>query len=234
MNSSDALTTKSALIIGSSGGIGGATVAVLRSIDRQWTVQSLSRSKDGFDITVEASIIQAAEAFLLEELKFDLIINATGMLEANGHPPEKSFSSIEQTAMKAVLATNAIGPALLFKHFSKFLNPRKKSVFATLSARVGSIGDNRLGGWMSYRASKAALNQIIRCAAIEMSRTQPNAIVVALHPGTIETALTQKYAKGRFTDTAQASAQKMLNVIDNLTVVDTGKFFDYAGNEIDW
>ncbi|NJL18651.1 MAG: SDR family oxidoreductase, partial [Nitrospira sp.] len=132
---------------------------------------------------------------------FDLIFVATGILENDDARPEKSFAELSPEAMARVFAANAVGPALVFKHFAGLLPLKERSVIAVLSARVGSIGDNRLGGWMSYRASKAALNQIVRCAAIELKRTRPEAVALALHPGTIETALTEKYAKGRFTAT---------------------------------
>ena len=136
--------------------------------------------------------------------------------------------------MTAAFATNAIGPALLFKHFTRLLPLKSRGVFATLSARVGSIGDNRLGGWMSYRASKAALNQIVRCAAIETGRTRPQAVIVALHPGTIETALTERYAHGRYTATPAEAADQMIAVLDGLTPDMSGEFMDYAGEKIPW
>ena len=109
-----------------------------------------------------------------------------------------------------------------------------RSTFSSLSARIGSIGDNRLGGWVSYRASKAALNQIVRCAAIEAGRMNPNAILVALHPGTVETALTRRYARGRFTATPNTAANQLLDVIDGLTPEDSGGFFDFEGKPIEW
>ncbi len=224
----------SALVIGASGGIGDAFVSVLSERIGAERVSALSRRDDGFDITDETSV--AAHAARLSEAgaAFDFIIDATGTLEPAGFPPEKSFSKIDPAAMSAAFAVNAIGPALLFKHFSKLLPTKDRSVFATLSARVGSIGDNRLGGWVSYRASKAALNQIVRCAAIEIRRTRPDAIILALHPGTIETALTRKYARGRYTASPIQAADQMVNVLLGMTAEASGKFFDYAGEEITW
>lgn len=165
---------------------------------------------------------------------FDLIFNAAGILEANGAAPEKAFRDIEAAAMMRAFAVNAAGTALAFKYFLPLLKHDGRTVFATLSARVGSIGDNRLGGWMSYRASKAALNQIVRCAAIEETRRNKHSLVVALHPGTIETPLTQKYARGRYTASAGTCARDLLGVLARLTPEQSGGFFDYAGEAVPW
>ncbi len=229
-----AAPNRSALVIGASGGIGAAIASALREDSAFASVVTLSRTSNGFDITNECSVREGAAQLAEHGSRFDLIFDATGALEANGNPPEKAFAALEPASLQASFSVNAVGPALLFKHFASLLNHKGRSVFATLSARVGSIGDNRLGGWMSYRASKAALNQIVRCAAIEIKRGRPNSIVVALHPGTIETPLTRKYARGRFTHTANAAARKMLNALEALSAKDTGKFFDYAGNIVDW
>ena len=165
---------------------------------------------------------------------FDLIVVSTGVLESDGARPEKSFAELSPEAMARVYAANAIGPALVFKHFAPMLPAKERGVFAFLSARVGSIGDNRLGGWVSYRASKAALNQIVRCAAIELRRTRPDAIALALHPGTIDTALTKKYAGGRFTATPDECAENLLRVCAGATPESSGRFFAYDGAEIAW
>lgn len=192
----------------------------------------LSRSADGFDLTDEASIASAAAR--LDGRSFDFIFIATGVLESGGARPEKSFAELAPEAMARVYAANAIGPALAFKHLAPLLPAKGRSVIAFLSARVGSIGDNRLGGWMSYRASKAALNQIVRCAAIELRRTRPEAIALTLHPGTIGTALTEKYAGGRFTATPEECAENLLRVCAFATPEMSGRFFDYDGAEIAW
>lgn len=223
-----------ALVIGASGGIGSAITAALRNLRGHNFVKTLSRRADGFNITDETSIASASNRFSQQNLRFDLIFNATGILEMNGNPPEKSFAELKADAMISAFSVNSVGPALTFKHFMPLLCRHQRSVFATLSARVGSIGDNKLGGWMSYRASKAALNQIIRCAAIENTRGRPNSIVVGLHPGTIETPLTTKFARGRFTDTPNDAAHKLLHALGGLTNEDNGKFLDYAGNKVDW
>lgn len=222
-----------ALVIGASGGLGGALAAALAGDPACARAQILSRSKDGLDLADEASVAAAAGKIDAGD-GFDLIVNAAGALEIDGAPPEKAFKEIEAATMARAFAVNAVGAALAFKYFAPLLKRDGRAVFATLSARVGSIGDNRLGGWMSYRASKAALNQIVRCAAIEETRRNRDSIVVALHPGTIETPLTEKYAKGRYTATREGAARNLLSVISSLAPEQTGGFFDYAGAEIPW
>ena len=217
------MTTRS-LVLGSNGGIGGAFVRHLPG------ARGLSR-KDGLDWTRPAE----AEATLLSASgPFDLILDATGALEIDGHGPEKQLRAIEAEAMAAQFAVNAIGPALILKHHDHLLPRTGRAVIATLSARVGSIGDNGLGGWISYRASKAALNQIVRTAAIEISRKRPEAIVVALHPGTVATGLSAKFAGNRETFTPDEAAAKLLAVLDILSPADTGGFFAYDGLRIPW
>jgi NAD(P)-dependent dehydrogenase (short-subunit alcohol dehydrogenase family) len=218
-----------ALAIGASGGIGGALVAALER--RGASVVGISRRTDGLDLTDEASIAAAAGRL---EGPFDLILDATGALEIEGRGPEKTIGAIDPVAMAAQFAVNAIGPALLLKHFHGRLPRAGRGVFATLSARVGSIGDNRLGGWISYRAAKAALNQIVRTAAIEIARKRPEAVVVALHPGTVRTALTDRYAGSHPTVAPEEAAVHLLAVIDRLTPAETGGFFAWDGQRIPW
>ena len=219
----------SPLVIGGSGGIG---AAVADALERKAAVTRLSRRADGLDIADEGSV--AAAAARLKDQRFDLIVVATGVLESAGARPEKSFAELDPAAMARVYAANAVGPALIVKHFAPLLAGKERSVFAFLSARVGSIGDNRLGGWMSYRASKAALNQIVRCAAVELKRARPQAIALALHPGTIDTALTKKYAGGRFTATPAECAENLIRVCAVATPEMSGRFFAYDGAEIEW
>lgn len=218
-----------AVIIGASGGIGGALVASLRAQGAE--VVGLSRRDDGFDITDEVSIAQhlgALEGF------FDLVFVATGALELGGHPPEKALKMLDPAAMAAQFALNAMGPALVLKHAQRLLPKDAPSRFAALSARVGSIGDNGLGGWHSYRAAKAALNQFIHTGAIEVARSHPQAVVVALHPGTVATPLTAKYAGGHPTVTPQQAAANLLAVLAGLTPAQSGGFFDWQGKAIAW
>ncbi len=218
-----------ALVIGASGGIGAAVAAALAARGAQ--VVRLSRRGTGLDVTDEASVARAAGSLAIS---FDLIFDATGGLEIDGRGPEKTIAAIDPGAMAAQFALNAIGPALLLKHLHGRLAEDRRAVFATLSARVGSIGDNRLGGWISYRAAKAALNQIVRTASVEVARKRPMAVVVALHPGTVRTSLTAKYAGGHATVSPEAAAGNLLTVIDGLTPADTGGFFAWDGAAIPW
>lgn len=227
-----------ALVVGASGGIGSALVDHLRADPRAAHVSTLSRRDDGLELTDEATIEAAAERLAATAVTtygpLHLVIDATGALEADGTPPERSWKRLDPAAMHAAFAVNAVGPALLFKHLHPLLAPEPGVVFATLSARIGSIGDNRLGGWMSYRVAKAALNQVVRCASIELGRRIPGSIVLALHPGTIETALTRPYARGRYTHTAAECASNLMAVIDARTADDTGSFWAYDGSPIPW
>lgn len=220
---------ENALIIGSSGGIGSALVAELEN--RGVAVTGLSRSEDGLDVTDEASV-EAALGTL--DGSFDLIFVVTGALVAGGFEPEKTVKSLTSDAMIAQFKINTIGPALVLKHALRLLPKDKRAVFAAMSARVGSIGDNALGGWYSYRTAKAALNQIIRTGAVELSRTHKHAICVALHPGTVATRFTEKYAGRHKTVPAEDAARNLLSVIEGLRPEQTGGFFDWAGKEVPW
>ncbi len=225
-----------AVVIGARGGIGAAVAAALEADPRCGGVSTLARG-DGalpFDVTSEASVAAAAARLKGEVGEIDLVFIATGALTINGRGPEKSFKELDPEVMQAAFAINALGPALAIKHFAPLLARRRRSAIAALSARVGSIGDNRLGGWTSYRASKAALNQILRCAAIELSRTHPKAVCAALHPGTVATALTAPYVGDRPVATPQAAADRLLSVLDGLGGSDSGGFFAYDGSAIDW
>lgn len=223
-----------AIVIGASGGIGGAVLSLLEADARCAYALPLSRSKDDLDITDEKSVAVAASRLGDQRGTFDLIFNATGALTIDGVGPEKSIKAIDPLQMAKQFAVNAIGPALLLKHFAPLLKREEKCIFASLSARVGSIGDNRLGGWISYRASKAAQNQITRTAAIEIMRTNSQAIVVALHPGTVATDLSQPFTKGRDRFEPEESAARLLKTIDALTADQTGQFFAYDGSRIEW
>ena len=220
---------KRALVIGASGGIGAAVCASLRA--RGVEVTGLSRSGDGLDVTDEASV--AAHLAALQG-PFDLVLVATGALEIGGAVPEKTLRALSARAMLDQFALNCVGPALVLKHGLSLLPRDRRAVLAVLSARVGSIGDNQLGGWTSYRAAKAALNQVMRCAAIELGRTHPQAVCVALHPGTVRTAFTEKYL-GRHPAVAPSeAAANLLAVIDGLTRDDSGGFFDWQGRVVPW
>lgn len=220
---------KRALIIGSSGGIGAAFCRTLKA--RGYAVDGLSRRGDGLDITSEASVEENLSRL---EGPYDLIIVASGVLAEPKGSPEKAIRDVTVEALLQTFRINAIGPMLVLKHCLPLLPKDRRSVFAALSARVGSIGDNRIGGWHSYRASKTALNQLIHGAAIELKRTHKQAIAVCLHPGTVATPFTEDYAARHKTVPANEAAQNLLDVMDNLTPEMSGGFFDYAGKEVPW
>lgn len=219
---------KRALVIGASGGIGQAIAQALAA--RGAEVTSLSRRADGLDLTDPGSVTRVLGAL---DGPFDLIFVATGILAPDGGSPEKSLDAIDGGAMAQVMAINAIGPALILKELPRLLPREGRSVAAVLTARVGSIGDNRMGGWYSYRASKAAANQIVHGAAIEIGRKHKEAIVVALHPGTVATPFTADYP-GHKKVTPETAADNLLTVLDGLTPDQSGAFFDYAGEEVPW
>lgn len=218
-----------ALVIGASGGIGSAVYQQLQGDG--WDVTGLSRSVDGFDVGNEASIGRAMAQL---EGTFELVFIAVGILAPLWGAPEKTIAALKHEDMARVFQVNTIGPALIMSRLAGLLPKDRRSVVATLSARVGSIGDNQIGGWYSYRASKAALNQIVHGAAIEFARTHKQSICVALHPGTVATQFTANYTGRHKTVPADEAARNLLAVIHGLTPVQTGGFFDYAGQEIVW
>ena len=220
-----------ALVIGSSGGIGAAMHAVLEDRLGQGRVDGLSRSADGLEIRDEASIERALGRLTAP---YDVIFVATGILAGAGCPPEKALRELTPDAMAEHFAINAMGPLLVLKHALRLLPKERRSVFAALSARVGSIGDNGLGGWYSYRMAKAALNQGLHSAAIELRRSHRQAICVALHPGTVETTFTAAYAGRHRMVSPEEAAKNLLGVIDGLGPGDTGAFFDWAGKRVPW
>jgi NAD(P)-dependent dehydrogenase (short-subunit alcohol dehydrogenase family) len=218
---------KRALVIGASGGIGAALAAELET--RDYAVTGLSRSGDGLDVTDAASVERHLGAL---EGPFGAIFIAVGTL-ADGGAPEKSLSAIEPAQMAGVHMVNAIGPALVLAHVERLLPREGRSTVGVLSARVGSIGDNRMGGWYSYRASKAAVNQVIHGAAIEIGRKRKEAVIAALHPGTVETAFTAGYP-GHSKVSPEEAARNLCDVMAGLERTQSGGFFDYAGKEIPW
>ena len=218
-----------ALVFGASGGIGQAFSQFLENKLGSENVVNVSRSFDGFEISDEEKIFKLSESI---EGSFNLIINATGVLQTTEEGPEKTINVVKQKSMIDMMTINAIGPALLLKNFSKKLDKTKFSVFVNLSARVGSITDNRLGGWISYRSSKAALNQIIKTSSIEINRRNKNAICVGLHPGTVKTRFTEKFQNTTETISPEESVEMMMKVIESLSVDDNGYCFAYDGKVI--
>lgn len=223
------MTWNTALIIGASGGIGAALSARLEA--RGTSVTGLSRSAQGLDLTDETCVDRVLTA---QDGPFDALIVATGALEIAGAQPEKSLRQITARAMADQFALNAIGPALVLRHAARLMPRDKPAHLAVLSARVGSIGDNRMGGWYSYRAAKAAVNQIVHSAAIELARTHKQLACVALHPGTVQTPFTEKYVGRHPAVPAPDAAENLLGVLGGLNAEHTGRFFDWAGSEVPW
>lgn len=217
------------LIIGASGGIGVALATQLRQGGAQ--VDTLSRSSDGFDITDAGSV---DHHLANRTTRYDGIIIATGALTGAGQPPEKSIRALSADAMADQFRINCIGPAMIMRHVPRLLLRDRRAVFAVLSARVGSIGDNRLGGWYSYRTAKAGLNQMLHGFSIELARSHPRAICAALHPGTVATRFGADQRGDRDALTPDQSATALLNVINGLTPDHTGGFFDWRGQEVPW
>lgn len=221
-----------AIVIGASGGIGQALAAALES--RGWEVHRLSRRDGTIDLEDQDSIAAAAER-LAPAGPFELVLVATGLLHDEEQVPERNLRDLDADRLGRSFAVNSIGPAVVARHFLPLLPASVRGVFAALSARVGSISDNRLGGWYGYRASKAALNQLIRTAAIELSRTRPRAICVTLHPGTVDTPMSAPFQRGVAPDklfSPATSAEHLINVIEKLRPEDTGLCFDWAGQRI--
>ena len=224
-----------AVVFGAGGAIGGALLDALRTDGRFSDVIGFGRrTTPPIDLLDEASLQRAVEhAASRGELR--LVIDATGFLHDATQAPEKSWRELDMAAMARAFALNATGPALLMKHVLPRLPRRGRAVFATLSARVGSIGDNRLGGWYAYRASKAALNQIVRTAAVELARQSRESLCVALHPGTVATPLSAPFSKaGLEVHTPQAAARHLLDVIEGLDAAASGGFFDWRGLPVPW
>jgi NAD(P)-dependent dehydrogenase (short-subunit alcohol dehydrogenase family) len=222
-----------ALVIGSSGTIGSAFVELLENHPGCVEVIGLHRnSPNPIDYQDLSSIEESAKA-LSATAPFQLIINTIGILHSADWMPEKKLDDLNAIQLQTLMQVNAIGPGLTMKSFSKLLDP-VGSLMATLSAKVGSIEDNRLGGWYSYRASKAALNMLIKTAAIELARTKPNTALVALHPGTVNSRLSQPFKGQQIGRPPLDAAQDMLNVLLSLHKEDSGTFVSYSGERLPW
>lgn len=232
-----------AVVFGASGGIGGAFVDRLSSDPRCGAMYAGARSvietagkavPFQFDLLDETWLAEAAN-WIGDGGPLDLVIVATGILHGEGLKPEKTYRSLDADAMAAAFAVNAIGPALIAKHMLPLLARDRKAIFAAISARVGSITDNRLGGWHAYRASKAALNMLIRNFAIELATRNKHALCVALHPGTVDTNLSKPFQAGVPADklfTPGHSAAAMLEVLNTATAERTGTLIAYHGHTI--
>jgi NAD(P)-dependent dehydrogenase (short-subunit alcohol dehydrogenase family) len=232
-----------AAVFGASGGIGAAIADALGQDPRcahvfagarSLMANGSKRSSFAFDLTDEGTIAQAAERMGAQG-PIDLVIVATGVLHEEGLQPEKTMRALDAAALSRSFAINAVGPALIAKHVLPLMPRDRKSVYAALSARVGSISDNRSGGWHAYRASKTALNQLIRTCAIELAMKNKNAVCVTLHPGTVDTGMSKPFAAGVAAEalfSPETSAQHLLQVIDGLSPTNTGGFFAWDGKSI--
>lgn len=228
-----------AVVIGGSGGIGAALVQALRA--QGYEVLAVGRrTLPAIDYTDEGSVQRLGDAIkqrLADEgRELRTLIVASGVLhEGEALRPERSWQHLQAEALQRVLLVNTVGPALVMRHLLPLMPRQGRCVAAFLSARVGSIGDNRLGGWYAYRASKAALNQLVRTAAIELARHNRAALCVALHPGTVDTALSRPFAKAGLDVRPPAlAADDLLRVIDGLGEGSSGRFFDHQGLEVPW
>ncbi|KRE05007.1 short-chain dehydrogenase [Bosea sp. Root381] len=231
-----------AVIFGASGGIGGALVEAVAASGAYSSVHAVSRSPRAAprgvtvhraDLTDEESIARVA-AMVEATGHVGMLIVASGVLHEGDITPEKSLKAIDPAALAQLFAVNAVGPALVAKHFMGLLPLSGRSTFAAISARVGSIEDNRLGGWYGYRASKAALNQLIRTFAIELKRSRPEAVALALHPGTVATELSKPFrshgAAGTFSPSEAAS--DLLAVIGKASADQSGQLLAWDGSRI--
>lgn len=231
-----------AVVIGASGGLGAQLVRQLQSSSDFGQVIGLSRSRSEhgaplLDLTQEASITACA-AWLKDRcslLSLRLLIVASGFLHDEGNEPERSLTQLNADYLGRVFAINAIGPALLLKHVAPLLPREGDTKIVFISAKVGSIGDNALGGWYGYRASKAALNQIVKTASIELARRNKNICCMAMHPGTVETALSDPFSKkGLNVRSPEVAAQEILQVVHTLDASRNGSFMDYRGQSLPW
>ena len=232
------LTNSLALVIGSGGGIGAAMLARLQTNPASEKAIGLSRSTEvSVDYADESSIAKAAQsiASLCAEsnLQLRLLIVATGFLHGEQGQPERSFTNLDAAYLDHVFKINTLGPALVMKHFLPLLPKTGRCVAGFISAKVGSISDNALGGWYGYRASKAALNQLVKTAAVELTRRNKESICVSLHPGTVATTLSEPFAKtGLNVRPASDAANDLLTVLALLQPVDSGCLVDYQGQKL--
>lgn len=226
-----------ALVIGGTGSIGSAIINELKN-QKFTNIISLGRSSNPpLDLLDESSIKKAADFIKNQPGSLCLLFDATGILhnEDQNQMPEKTYKNIDLTFMKKNFEINVMGPALIMKYFLPLLDTDQKSIFATLSAKVGSISDNRYGGWYSYRASKAALNQMIKTASIELKMKNKNAVCVAIHPGTVTSKLSKPFQKDNLKiQSNKESAKNIVQVMTNLKINDSGLFFDWSGDIINW
>ena len=233
-----------ALIVGANGGIGAALAQALaerpavEQVTATWCHHQPAWQHDKVRwVRLGPCDDDAVAQLAADSGRLDRLINAVGFLHGGGRGPERSIRQVDAGFVADNVAINTVPTLLLAKHFATALKGDRPTVFAALSARVGSIGDNRLGGWYSYRLSKAALNMALKTLAIEWQRSVPGACVAALHPGTTDTALSRPFQRGVPPGklfTAHYSAQRLLEVMDRLRPADTGRFWSWDGSELPW
>jgi NAD(P)-dependent dehydrogenase (short-subunit alcohol dehydrogenase family) len=244
---------KAALIVGGGRGIGLGFVrqllaqdniervyATYRRVESATELLSIDNSRlccMQMDITDEAQIAAVIHKIQTETAALHYVINSAGVLHEGEMQPEKSLRHIQSDRLLRYFQVNSIGALLLFKQVQPLIKHPDRSILATISAKVGSIGDNQVGGWYGYRASKAALNMFIRTTAIEYQRTCPQAILVALHPGTTDTQLSQPFQRNVPPEklfSVDRTVSQLLTVIDGLTPSDSGEFFSWDGSRLPW
>jgi NAD(P)-dependent dehydrogenase (short-subunit alcohol dehydrogenase family) len=245
-----------ALVTGASSGVGLAVVRQLLQNGRVARVAAISRTASAhpelealaqahgerllpisLDLTDDAALAALPQRLGAAFANLHLLFNAAGVLHAPGLAPEKSLSSLRRASLDAVFALNAFAPILLAQALSPLLRHAQPAVFASLSARVGSIGDNQLGGWYAYRASKAAQNQLLRTLSVEWKRTHPRAACVLLHPGTVDTPLSrpfQAHVPPEKLFAPQRAAEQLLRIVARTTPEHSGRFFAWDGSAIAW
>jgi NAD(P)-dependent dehydrogenase (short-subunit alcohol dehydrogenase family) len=242
---------RAALIVGAGQGIGLGFVRHLLERDRADPIYATYRSVDSallqiadsrlhclaLDLTDETQIAAVVQKIQTETSALHSVINCVGVLHDGTMQPEKSLRQLNADQLLHYFQVNSIGAVLLAKHIQPLLKHRDRALFATISAKVGSIGDNQLGGWYGYRASKAALNMFMRNVAIEYKRTCPRAIVVTLHPGTTDTELSRPFQRNVPPEklfSVERTVQQLLTVIDGLQESDSGEFFSWNGDRLPW
>lgn len=247
----DGQPRNTALVVGAGQGIGLEFVRQLLKSERFDRIYATHRNPHSkllditdprlccfsMDIVEEAQIAKVASSIQTETASLQFVINCVGLLHDGAMQPEKSLRHLNAEALVRYFQINSIGAVLLAKHLQPLFKHRTRAVFATISAKVGSIGDNQLGGWYGYRASKAALNMFLRTTAIEYKRTCPGAIVVTLHPGTTDTELSRPFARSVPPEklfSPERTVQQLLSVIDQLKETDSGEFFSWDGQRLPW
>ncbi|MFN6567435.1 SDR family NAD(P)-dependent oxidoreductase [Dendronalium sp. ChiSLP03b] len=252
----DEITNFNSLIVGASQGIGLGFVKKLLIDDRIAKIYATYRQKNtaeellslvnkysgkliclAMDISDESQIVEAVQQIQTEVNKLHLAINCVGLLHEGNLEPEKSLRQINSENLLRYFQINSIGAVLLAKHLLPLFRHGERSVFATISAKLGSISDNQLGGWYGYRASKAALNMFMRTAAIEYGRSCPKTLVVTLHPGTTDTKLSRPFQRNVPAEklfSVERTVTQLLNVIEQLQEGDSGQFFSWDGSRLPW